>query len=77
MRSSQFRWERYLDRWSNGAWGDHIALQGNSKMLKITIEINKIDTNEKEIVTTVCSSHGASNYVVNIGLLLQFHIMLP
>ena len=36
---SQFRWERYLDRSSNGAWGDHIALQGNSKMLKITIEI--------------------------------------
>ena len=70
---SQFRWERYLDRLSNGAWGDHIALQGISNMLKITIEILKIDTNDKEIVTTVYPSDGASNYVVNIGLILQFH----
>ena len=70
---SQFRWERYLDRLSNGAWGDHIALQGISNMLKITIEILKIDTNDREIFTTVCPSDGASNYVVNIGLLLQFH----
>ena len=42
-------------------------------MLKITIEILKFDTNGREIVTTVCPSHGASNYVVNIVLLLQFH----
>ena len=50
---SQFRWERYLDRLSNGEWGDHIALQGISNMLKITIEILKIDTNDREIFTTV------------------------
>ena len=62
-----------------GIWIDRvmehgeIALQGISNMLKITREILKNDANEKETVTTVGLSHGASNYVVNIGLLLQFH----
>ena len=70
---SQFRWERYLHGLSNGAWGDHIALQGISNIFKISIQILQINDTDREIITNVCPSDGVSNYNVNLGLLLQFH----
>ena len=37
--SSLLLWENYLNRLRNGAWGDHIAIQGIANMLKITINV--------------------------------------
>ena len=35
----QLEWEKYLSRLRNGAWGDHIALQGIADMLHVTINV--------------------------------------
>ena len=42
---AQLRWVRYLDRLQNGAWGDHIALQGICNMLRITVEVMQVVCN--------------------------------
>ena len=36
---SQLRWQKYLQRLSEGAWGDNITVQGICEMLNITINI--------------------------------------
>ena len=31
----QLRWERYVHRLRNGAWGDHVAIQGISNVFNM------------------------------------------
>jgi hypothetical protein len=69
---AQHRWEKYLERLLNGAWGDNIALQGISNMLEITIEVTQV-TNNYDTVTTISPACGNSNCTVNVGLIMQYH----
>ena len=70
---AQLRWERYLCRLKNGAWGDYIALQGISDMLGVTVKVLHVNNNSDVTTITVCPSSGTSNYTVNVALMLQFH----
>ena len=39
LTRTQLRWQRYLDRLADGAWGDHVAIQGIAEMLEITVTV--------------------------------------
>ena len=69
---AQLRWVRYLDKLQNGAWGDHIALQGICNMLGIAVEVMHVACNYDTVVTVspTCSN---SSHKVYVGLLLQYH----
>ena len=67
---AQLRWLNYVKKLSQGAWGDHIAIQGICNMLNITISI--ISTINPDIVS-VPPSTGTSRGNVYLGLVKQFH----
>ena len=65
----QLRWEKYLMCLRNGAWGDHITIQGIADMLSVNI-------------TVLCSHHPIvtvtprccnANFELYVGLILQYH----
>ena len=69
---AQLRWVKYLDRLQNGAWGDHIALQGICNMLEITVEVMQVACNYDTVVT-VSPTCGNSSHKVYVGLVMQYH----
>ena len=66
----RLRWERYVQRLRNGAWGDHIALQGIADMLNITVHVLSSQT---QAMTHVVPRSGVSQCDVYVGLILQYH----
>ena len=67
---AQLRWERYLQRLNDGAWGDHIAIQGICNMLNITVSVL---TTQNPSVTPIVPTSGTSENSVYIGLIMQYH----
>ena len=60
------KWEFYLHQLANGAWGDHMVVQGISNLLKVTINIL---TNV--FMTVVSPTDSICN--VNVGLIEEKH----
>ena len=55
----QLRWLHYLERLNEGAWGDHIAVQGLADMLHVDIHIISTINPDLELIRTshnACSS---------------------
>ena len=67
---AQQRWERYLHRLSEGAWGDNIAIQGVCNMLNITVHVLSSQNPSSVSITPV---GGASQNNVYLGLIMQYH----
>ena len=66
----QLRWERYLTRLRDGAWGDHITMYGIANMLGITINVLCSQySNGLSITPSNCNTQ----YEVYIGLIMQYH----
>ena len=63
---AQLCWVKYLERLSNGTWGDHNAMQGICEMLNITI--NVLST-QNPTMTPIVPTSGTSNASVYIGLI--------
>ena len=64
------RWERYLKRLRNGAWGDHIAIQGIADMLNISINVlSSLSATVIPIVPRECCAQNE----LYVGLILQYH----
>ena len=38
-QQTQLRWERYLHRFRNGAWGDNLTIQGISNEFNVAINV--------------------------------------
>ena len=70
---AQLRWVKYLERLSNGAWGDHIAIQGICEMLNITIHVL---STQNPTMTPIVPSNGPSSSNVYIGLIEQYHYVV-
>ena len=70
---TQLCWVKYLERLSNGAWGDHIAIQDICEMLNITI--NVLST-QNPTMTPLVPSNGTSSGNVYIGLIEQYHYVV-
>ena len=66
----QLRWERYIQRFRNGAWGNHVAIQGISN--EFNIAINIISSEHSNMVHIV-TRNGDVEHEVYIGLILQYH----
>ena len=66
----QLRWERYIHRSRNGAWGDHLAIQGIANVFNVAF--NVLSSEHLSIVRNVprCST---VEHEVYIGLILQYH----
>ena len=67
---AQLQWLHYLKRLRNGAWGDHIAIQGICEMFSVTINILST-LNPSMVSITPSSSTSRGN--IYIGLIEQFH----
>ena len=66
------RWTRYLDRLSNGAWGDNLCIAAIADMFSVTI--NVYTANEQRCnFLAVNPQNGNSLLVLNIGLVMQWH----
>ena len=65
---SQLRWQKYLQRLSEGAWGDNITVQGICEMLNITINIlSTLNPNMVVITPNTGTSQG------NVYIAEQYH----
>ena len=62
------RWQRYLKRLQNGAWGDHVALQGMCEMLNISAHIL---STQNLVMVDIVPSTGKSVGDVHIGLIIE------
>ena len=54
---TQLRWAKYINRLRIGAWGDHIALQGISDMLNVTICILRSQKEQFDSKMCICRPH--------------------
>ena len=66
------RWTRYLDRLSNGAWGDNLCIAAIADMFSVTINVCTAN-NQRCNFLAVNPQNGNSLLVVNIGLVMQWH----
>ena len=68
--SLEHKWDVYVHLLENGAWGDHITVQGISNMLDIIINVFSTIS---EHVTVVIPTNGNSVHNVYIGLIQETH----
>ena len=61
----QLRWQRYIHRLRNGAWGDHITDE-------FRVAINVLSSERFNMIRIVLNSDNVEHEVY-IGLLLQYH----
>ena len=70
---TELRWVKYLKRLRDGAWGDHIAIQGISDMFNVTVNVlSSHNPNMIEILPRSYIKH-ASQGEVYVGLIMQYH----
>ena len=64
----QLRWERYLIRLRDGAWGDHITMYGIANMLGVTINVLcSQDSNVLSVTPSNCNTQNEV-YLCNITM---------
>ena len=69
-QQKQLRWERYIHGFRNGAWGDHLAIQGISNVFNVAINI--LSSKHSNMIHNVPRS-GNVEHEVYIGLVMQYH----
>ena len=63
-------WQQYLIKLRNGAWGDHIAIQGIANML--TLRINVLSS-QYATITPIEPTDNSAQHELYVGLILQYH----
>ena len=69
---SRARWNKYLPRLRNGAWGDHLCVAAMANMFSVTINVFTA-TGRGCAVNAVTPLDDNSIFEVNIGLIMQNH----
>ena len=70
---TELRWVKYLKRLRDGAWGDHIAIQGICDMYNVTVNVlSSQNPNMIQILPRSYIKH-ASQGEVYVGLIMQYH----
>ncbi len=67
----QLRWQKYLTRLSEGAWGDHIALAAICNLFNMKVKVFHSYPNGADVTTI---SDGELE--INIGHIMQFHLLV-
>ena len=65
------RWQKYIRRFRNGAWGDHITVQGISN--EFHVAVNVLSSEHSNVIRVVPRYCGNIEHEVNIGLIMQYH----
>ena len=60
-------WKKYLRRLRDGAWGDHLAIQGICN-----ITVNVLSAQNPTMIPVVPMSNASQHYVY-VGLIMQYH----
>ena len=70
---TELRWAKYVQRLRDGAWGDHIAIQGTCDMLNVTV--NVLNSQNLSMIPILPRSYIKydSQGEVYIGLIMQHH----
>lgn len=66
----QLRWPRYIHRFRNGAWGDHISVQSISNVFHLAI--NVLSSEHSNMIRVVPRDDNIEHELY-IGLILQYH----
>ena len=66
----ELRWANYINRLRNGAWGDHIAIQGMSNVFNIAVNVI---SSENPGIICIVPMNSLSQHEVFVGLILQYH----
>ena len=69
-QQAELRWTNYLNRLRNGAWGDHLAIQGMSNAFNIAINVL---SSENASMIRVVPMNASVEHEVYIGLIMQYH----
>ena len=69
--SVEHKWNVYIQQLENGAWGDHIAVQGISNMVHVTIIVLSTIGESITVVRPTSTDNSVSN--VYIGLIQESH----
>ena len=70
-QQAKLRWQSYLNRLRNGAWGDHMAIQGMSNVFNIAV--NVFSSENPNNMITVVPMNTSAQHEVYIGLIMQYH----
>ena len=65
----RLRWEKYLRCLRNGAWGDHITIQGIADMLSVKINVLSSHGHMLSLIPAKCNAE----FEVFVGLIMQCH----
>ena len=66
---TQLRWDKYLRRLRQGAWGDHINMQAIADMLSVNINVLSSD----HPVASATPSNSSATCEMCVGLIKQYH----
>ena len=66
----RLRWGRYIHRLRNGAWGDHVAIQGIAN--EFNVAVNVLTSRHSNMIRIV-PRNGNVEHEVYIGLILQYY----
>ena len=69
-QQAELRWANYLNRLRNGAWGDHMAIQGMSNVFNIAVNVL---SSENPTMIRVVPMNASVKHEVYIGLIMQYH----
>ena len=68
----KLRWEKYLRCLRQGAWGDHITLQGIADML--SLKMNVLSSHHP--MFSVAPGNCSAVYEIFVGLIMQYHYVV-
>ena len=66
-------WAKYIQRLKDGAWGDHIAIQGICDMFNVTVNVLSSQNPTMTPILPRTYIKYDSQGVVYVGLVLQYH----
>lgn len=66
---TELRWRKYLRCLRQGAWGDHITMQGIAD--KLCVKINVFSSHHP--ILSVAPRTGSTECDISVGLIMQYH----
>ena len=69
MYLTQLRWDKYLRRLRQGAWGDNLTIQAIADMLSVKINVLSSD----HPVASATPSNSNATCEMSVGLIKQYH----
>ena len=72
-QQAELRWTNYLGRLRNGAWGDHMAIQGIANVFNVAVNVLSSENPSMIRVVPNNAMNASVKHQVYVGLILQYH----